>query len=462
MDIVHVAAEMAPFAKVGGLGDVLHGLSKAQVKQGHRVRVFLPKYDVIDFGALADLQVLEAQILIQEKQVSISNTLWSAKYDGIDLILVETHHPKEYFERGRIYGEKDDSQRFIFFSKVVSTYLERETSDIVHLHDWHTAACALFLEKKRTNIYTIHNMEYQGECSPSDLRDLGLAFEDAEICDPANTDQLNLLRAAIKKSQAITTVSPTYMQEILTPDCGCGLHKELQKNKKKLHGILNGIDTDYWNPETDPLLIEKYNLQNHEAAKKINKAHIQKHLNLPPSPAPLIACITRLVPQKGPDLIHFGIEKTLELGGQFVLLGSCASEETKKEFELFTSNPNVHLHFDLDEPLAHLLYAGADFVLMPSIFEPCGLTQMIALRYGTVPLVRATGGLKDTVIDGENGFTFDPPDNRGVSEVLEKGFKSFQSTDFQKLIEKGMQADLSWEASASAYLTLYQKLIKTV
>ncbi len=241
MDIVHVAAEMAPFAKVGGLGDVLHGLSKAQAKQGHRVRVFLPKYDIIDYGDLTELQVLEEQIPVQEKQVTISNTLWSAKYDNIDLILVETHHPKKYFERGGIYGEKDDAQRFIFFSKVVSTYLEREKSDIIHLHDWHAAASALFLEKKRTNVYTIHNMEYQGECVPSDLRDLGLVFEDAEICNPANTDQLNLLKAAIKKSQAITTVSPTYMQEILTPECGCGLDKVLLKNKKKLHGILNGI-----------------------------------------------------------------------------------------------------------------------------------------------------------------------------------------------------------------------------
>ncbi len=455
MDIVHVASEFAPIAKVGGLADVISGLSKALAKKGHRVTIFLPKYDCLDDSLIEDLQVLQKSFPIEESGVLIQNTLWSAKYDGIDLILVEAHHPRDYFKRGKIYGEEDDSDRFLFFCKVASTYLSKHLPDVVHLHDWPTSSCSLFLKNSVRTVFTIHNLHHQGRCAPFNLERIGLAYEEDEMRDTQYDEAINLLRGAISSSNVITTVSPTYMKEILTPDCGCGLHEDLQKNKKKLKGILNGIDTDYWNPETDSFLVEKYNLETQKAGKKANKRKIQKHLGLPAEDLPLVTAITRLAPQKGPDLISYGINKTIELGGQFVLLGSTHDPDMRKEFQELADHPNIAICLDFDDALSHQLYAASDMLLMPSIFEPCGLAQMIALRYGSIPLVRATGGLKDTIFDGKNGFTFSIPDNKGVAEVLEKGFTAYKTEEWDTLISAGMQANLSWDASVDQYLEIY-------
>lgn len=455
MDIVHVASELAPIAKVGGLADVISGLSKALAKKGHRVTIILPKYDCLDYHLIEDLQVLQKNLPIQENGITIQNTLWSAKYDSLELILIEAHHPRAYFEREKIYGEEDDNDRFLFFCKVASTYLAKHPPKVVHLHDWPSAGCALFLKNTIRTVFTIHNLQHQGRCAPSNLERLGLSYEEDEMRDREYDESVNLLRGAIYKSDVITVVSPTYMKEILTPEYGCGLHEDLIRNKKKMRGILNGLDTNYWNPETDKFLVEKYNLESREQGKKANKRHLQKHLMLLESDQPLVIAVTRLVPQKGPDLIHFGIEKTLELGGQFALLGTTNDPNLRAEFQELSAHPNVAIRLDYDEPLSHMLYGASDMFLMPSIFEPCGLSQMIALRYGSVPLVRATGGLKDTVFEGKNGFTFDIPDNKGVAEVLEKGFAAYQTEEWQKLTSTGMQANLSWDASADAYLKSY-------
>lgn len=451
MDIVHIASELAPIAKVGGLGDVIYGLAKAQAKKGHKVRIFLPKYDCLDYSALENLTKL-SDLSVQESGHSINNTLWSARFHGLELILIEPHHPRGYFHRGKIYGEKDDNDRFLYFCKVASAALETQSTDVVHLHDWPTAACSLFRKDGAKIVFTIHNMQHQGICAPFNLQRLGVTVNEEELRDPQYPDAINLLKGAIHYSDVITTVSPTYAKEILTSESGFGLEEYLVKHKKKLVGILNGIDTEYWNPETDPHLVQNYNLESYGTGKKENKRYVQSQLNLTQDETkPLVVAVTRLVPQKGPDLILYGIEKTLALGGQFALLGTTRDPEMERQFKEIKPHPDLAIRLDYNESLSHLLYAASDLFLMPSIFEPCGLSQMIALRYGSVPVVRATGGLKDTIFDGENGFTFTTPDNTAVSSVLKRAFDQFK-----ELIEEGMSTDLSWEASAEKYLKLYE------
>ena len=455
MDIVHVASELAPIAKVGGLGDVLFGLSKALVKKGHCVCVILPKYDLLKTDGLQKLEIKQKDFIVEEGGQKIAVTLWSARFEGIDLVLIEDHHPKHYFSRGKIYSEEDDVNRFLFLSKAASLYIEQNKPDVVHLHDWPTAACTLFLKGKVKTVYTIHNLEYQGICAPDHCASLSLPYDPQYLSDPNELEACNLMRGAIYAADVLTTVSPSYAQEMLTPEFGCSLESDLLAHKKHLKGILNGIDTDYWNPQTDPLLTKTYSKETVSEGKKTNKQEVQKRFHLKPD-KPLVVSITRLASQKGPDLIEYGIQKTLELGGQFVLLGSAADPDTQAQFEALRSLEGVVIHLEYDESLSHLLFAASDMLLMPSIFEPCGLTQMIAMRYGTVPLVRATGGLKDTVQEGINGFTFDIPDNKGVATVLEKGFAALANSEWATLIHNGMEADWSWGVSAEKYLEVYK------
>jgi len=457
MDIVHIASEMAPIAKVGGLGDVIYGLSKSLVKKGHRVQVFLPKYDCIDYELVQDLKILHKELLVEEGKHQIANTLWSSTLEGLELIFVEPNHPGAYFERGCIYGQQDDNDRFLFFCKVCATFLAQDSPKIVHLHDWPAAGAVLFLQSPLKTIFTIHNLQHQGRCAVFNLERLGIEIEDEKLRDHENGDDLNLMRGALAKSDVITTVSPTYRDEILTSEYGCGLEKDLFLYKKKLKGILNGIDTEYWNPETDRFLSETFTMETYPEGKRSNKVFVQRHLSLPPSPEkPLVTAITRLTSQKGPDLIYYGIEKTLEIGGQFALLGSPPDEEMRDLFIEWNAHHDVAIRLDFDEALSHQLYAGADMLLMPSIFEPCGLAQMIAMRYGTVPLVRSTGGLKDTVKDEENGFSFDIPDNKGVASVLERAFETYRTENWDPLVKRAGACDFSWDVSAEKYIEIYE------
>lgn len=457
MDIVHIASEFAPIAKVGGLGDVTHGLCKALVKQGHRVTLFLPKYSSIDFQQVENLQIVKKEFAITEKKAQIFTTFWSGTYEGIALIFVEPHHPKAYFEREGIYGEEDDNERFLFFCKVSARYLDNNPPDVIHLHDWMTAAAALFLKNGAKKIFTIHNLQHQGRCAPNNLKNLGIEIEEEILSDYQYGESLNLMRGAFAKCDVITTVSPSYREEILTQEYGQGLERDLVKYRKKLKGILNGIDPEYWNPEQDRFLPTPYSIEEVTKGKAANKAYVQKHLSLSQNPEkPLVIAITRLVWQKGPDLILFGIEKTLELGGQFALLGTIFEPDLIESFAPYKDHPDVAIRLDYDEPLSHALYGAGDMLLMPSIFEPCGLAQMIAMHYGTLPLVRKTGGLRDTVHEEENGFLFEVPDNKGVASVLERAFASFGTEKWQEMIQRAMRSDFSWEKSAAKYLELYQ------
>jgi starch synthase len=496
MHIIHVASELNPIAKVGGLADVVYGLSKQLVKSGHSVEIILPKYDTIDYNILKKLKVEFRELWSYEGPYLFNNTFWSAELENLKIILLETHHPNYYYNRGVIYGCADDNDRFIYFARATMEYLYKsgKRPDILHLHDWPTAIMAPLYKEMYIPlglhiggiVLTIHNLEHQGKCAPFNLTKAGLQGENYltpdTMQDPYIKQNINLLKGGIIYADAITTVSPTYEQEIKTTAGGCGLDKTLNKYSSKIKGILNGIDEDFWNPAIDSHLIETFETHKHDSVEKMqavlnakekNRNQIRMQHGLRLENTPLVISITRLVPQKGPELIRHAILRTLEKEGQFILLGSAPDPDTYNHFiEIKNSHPKRHnlvLCFDKDEAFAHLLFAAADMIIVPSLFEPCGLTQMIALRYGTVPIVRATGGLSDTVFDIDtsdrprnkrNGYTFNFPDAEGVNWALDRALKCFEE-DKQKwhtLMQQGMNYDFSWAHETPAYISIYKKI----
>lgn len=483
MYIVHLTSELAPLAKVGGLGDVTTGLSKALTAEGEEVEVILPFYDHIDRKKLKNLQVVFENLVFHENV----NTLYSAEVEGVKTLLIAPEN--NFFKRGRIYGEEDDTLRFLYFTSVALEYLLKATKpiDALHLHDWLTALAApLYYEKYqalglrvRGIMTSIHNMKYQGICSTEHFSRVGLNpdlfLKEDKLQDPTHPDKLNLLKGGLVYSDSLTTVSPSYAEEIKGEE-GFGLGPLIQKNGGKLRGILNGIDTLYWNPETDPFLKKNYpakllSLDELQDDKRANRKGLDKMLQMDYDPNPLFTCITRLAEQKGPQLIRFGLEYVLKKGGQFILLASTPEENLKNEFyalaEEYQDNPHVHFHFVFDEELAHLTYAAADCILVPSLFEPCGLTQMIALRYGTIPIVHKVGGLKDTIFDIEhedqplsmrNGYTFDFPSNDSLRWSIDRAFEHLRNDPkkWERMLKNGFSHDWSWKKSALEYLEIYR------
>jgi starch synthase len=495
MYIVQIVTEICPVARVGGLADVIYGLSKELSKQGHKVEIILPKYDCLHYGELKNLRVEHREIWSFERMHHYNNTIWSADVDGLKLLLIEPHHPQYYFGRGVIYGCHDDVDRFAYFSRTALEFLFKadKQPDAIHVHDWPTALVPVLYKdmyrplgyKAGGIVLTIHNMEHQGRCQPFNLSRIGLRgdsyLDPDKMQDPYAPGLLNLLKGGIEYADKITTVSPTYEKEIQTPEGGFGLEDVLIKNRKKLKGILNGIDEDFWNPEKDPHLIQKYSTYSLDKnkfpsilrAKKENRRLLCTHLGIKETEAPLIASVSRLVPQKSPGLIKYALERTLKKGGQFILLGTTLIKSIHKEFEALREeleqNENVAILIDKDEALAHQIFAAADMFIIPSLFEPCGLTQLIALRYGTVPIARLTGGLADTVFDIDtssrkleerNGFTFDFPDRKGVDWALSRALECFkhEPQKWQSLILNGTRQDFSWKHSVSEYLSFYQEL----
>lgn len=495
MYIVHIATELAPVAKVGGLGDVIYGLGKELAKQGHIVEIVLPKYDCMHFEDLKNLKVEHRELWSFDGPYRFNNTVWSANVDGLKLLLIEPHHPQYYFSRGVIYGCHDDIDRFTYFSRVAMEYLFKtgKQPDAIHVHDWPTAIVPVLYKdvyrpldyKAGGVVLTIHNMEHQGKCQPNNLSRVGLRGDSYLVAekmqDPFALGLVNLLKGGIEYADSVTTVSPNYEKEIQTAEGGFGLQDVLVKHRKKLKGILNGIDEDFWNPEKDSYLVNKYpthGISNDKLSlvlegKKENKRYLRTHLRLKETNAPIVACVTRLVPQKSPGLIKHALKRTLEKGGQFILLGSTSMNQVFEEFQTLQrdlkDNPNVAILMDKDEALAHLIFAAADMFMIPSLFEPCGLTQLIALRYGTIPIARLTGGLTDTVFDIDtskrsaqerNGFTFDFPDIQGVDWALLRALDCFKKEPqkWQSLMLNGMRQDFSWKHSAPEYLALYRDL----
>jgi starch synthase len=491
MRIVQLAAEFAPIAKAGGLGDVILGLSRELGAQHNNVEVVIPKYSFIDPQKLQQLKVEVPDYRCPERGQTISNAVWSAVVEDCPLRMIEARHPSGYFHRDKIYGCPDDVARFLYFSRAALEYLKlrQEPIDILHIHEWHTAACAVLLQRFlakeisiRAVVFTIHNLEYQGKCGPHDLDAIGLdgisclSTNQLQDPNPQFPQTINLMKGGIVSATAVNTVSPAYAKEILSPEQGLGLSPFLEK--ANLFGILNGIDTRTWDPATDPCLIARYSasdpLTKINSAKQANKKFLQNHYCLRCTDRPLFGSITRLTPQKGTDMIQQSIQKTIEMGGAFVLLASTPVPEIHQQFEKlreeYHNNPHVLLQYEYNEELAHQLYGALDFIMIPSISEPCGLTQLIALRYGVMPIVRSTGGLKDTIFDCEdkkipiemrNGFVFYEPTPTAINQTLLRAFNLYRSEKaaYQALIHKSMKGDYSWQKPAHEYLKLYRKVM---
>ncbi|XP_064936591.1 probable starch synthase 4, chloroplastic/amyloplastic isoform X4 [Musa acuminata AAA Group] len=489
MHIIHIAAEMAPVAKVGGLGDVISGLGKALQRKGHVVEIVLPKYDCMQYDLITDMKALDVVVESYFDGQLFRNKIWVGIIEGLPVYFIEPHHPAKFFWRGKYYGEYDDFKRFSFFSRaaVELLYQAGKKPDIIHCHDWQTAFVAplywdIYAAKGFNSAricFTCHNFEYQGTAPASELASCGLDVHQLNrpdrMRDHSADDKVNTVKGAIVFSNIVTTVSPTYSQEVRTVEGGRGLHETLKSHSKKFIGILNGIDTDAWNPSTDNYISVHYSADDLQG-KAENKDAIRKCLKLSRSEGsqPLVGCITRLVPQKGVHLIRHAIYCALELGGQFVLLGSSPVPHIQREFEdianHFQSHSHVRLLLKYDDALSHLIYAASDMFIIPSMFEPCGLTQMIAMRYGSVPIVRKTGGLNDSVFDVDdntipeqyqNGFTFVAPDEQGLSSAMERAFQHYirSPESWQQLVQKDMRLDFSWDSSASQYEELYERSV---
>ncbi|CAD6333083.1 unnamed protein product [Miscanthus lutarioriparius] len=485
LHIVHIAAEMAPVAKVGGLADVISGLGKALQKKGHLVEIILPKYDCMQHNQINNLKVLDVVVKSYFEGNMFANKIWTGTVEGLPVYFIEPQHPGKFFWRAQYYGEHDDFKRFSYFSRVALEllYQSGKKVDIIHCHDWQTAFVAPLYWDVYANLgfnsaricFTCHNFEYQGVAPAQDLAYCGLDVDHLDRPDRMRDNshgRINVVKGAIVYSNIVTTVSPTYAQEVRS-EGGRGLQDTLKVHSKKFVGILNGIDTDTWNPSTDRFLKVQYSA-NDLYGKSANKAALRKQLKLSSTHAsqPLVGCITRLVPQKGVHLIRHAIYKTAELGGQFVLLGSSPVQHIQREFDgiadQFQNNNNIRLLLKYDDALSHMIFAASDMFIIPSMFEPCGLTQMISMRYGSVPVVRRTGGLNDSVFDFDdetipmelrNGFTFLKADEQGFDSALERAFNYYHRKPevWKQLVQKDMKIDFSWDTSASQYEEIYQR-----
>ncbi|CAI7753256.1 unnamed protein product [Closterium sp. NIES-53] len=489
LHVVHIAAEMAPVAKVGGLADVVTGLSRALQQRGHLVEVVLPKYDCMDYSRIQDLKHVPVEFSCYFDAQQHPCKIWRGIVEGLPVYFLEPQHPARLFWRGAFYGCSDDFRRFSFFCRAALEFLAAsgKRPDIIHTHDWQTALVAplyhdVFMPRGFTSArlaFTCHNMEYQGTDAPPALAACGLdpaRHNTADgMRDPNAGNRINVLKGGIVYSDMVTTVSPTYAMEVRGPEYGRGLQGVLQQHAGKFRGVLNGIDNVAWDPSTDPLLHQHYSAQDAvQGGKAANKAHLRALLGLSDQGSdahkPLVVCVTRLVPQKGVHLIRHAIFRARERGAQFVLLGSSPVPDIQRDFEgiaaQMAGSGDVRLVLKYDENLSHLLFAAADLAIIPSIFEPCGLTQLIAMRYGAIPLVRRTGGLADSVfdvdddsvpMDSRNGFCFTKADVQSFNGAFDRAISSYYERHewWQELVVRTMSMDFGWGQSSEQYEELY-------
>ena len=485
--IIHIAAEIAPIAKVGGLADVVAGLSKELTAQGHAVEIIIPKYDCLDYSAVTDLHVIYPNLYSYYKGIWIRNTVWRCSLNDLSVLMIEPHNDTHFFGRGSYYDCPDNMERFTYFSRAVLEFLLKSNRhpDVLHSHDWSTGLIPVLYHEIykglglniKKNIFTIHNLSHQGLSEGWIIDALGLSSSHLRHFDRLQDETfphlLNILKGAIVYADNCTTVSPSYAEEIQTVEGGCGLNRLLNFYSYKLVGILNGIDYSYWNPEIDPLISHQYSPANKDLFfknKALCKEYLKKRLNLMEGNKPLIGIVSRLVHQKGLDLIVQALHRTVDRGGQFILMGSSPDtpwtlERFKHLQESMLPTHQVHIELKHNESLAHQIFAGCDAFIIPSLFEPCGLTQQISLKYGTLPIARRTGGLADTVFDIDtapdqkisNGFTFDHPTIEGVNWGIDRALKTFINKNllWRKLMLKAATLDLSWHIPASHYLQLY-------
>jgi len=478
LNILFASSEVVPYAKTGGLADVAGALPKALAKLGHNVIVVMPRYYGID---RSKLEFIDAPLCIS---MGLMGEFWAGVYKAYlpdsDVAIYFIDY-EEFFGRSELYVDEngfsyfDNDLRFIFFSKValeLSKRLEFKP-DIVHSNDWHTAIQPLLLKsryafdetfKETASLLTIHNLQHQGHFHKGIVDVMEVGWEHFNPHELEAMDGVNLLKGGIFHADVVTTVSQKYAQEIQTPTFGFGLDGHICAHSHKLYGVLNGVDYDEWSPSVDPFIAKQYDI-NDMSGKAVCKKDLQKHFNLPiQDDIPLIGFVGRLVEQKGIGLIAGVIEGLMHLDIQMVMLG--AGEKWAEGFfsDIAKRYPKKFAcYIGYSNELAHKIEAGSDLFLMPSLFEPCGLNQIYSLRYGTLPIVRATGGLDDTIHNYDpatkegNGFKFYDATTEALFHTVKWAVETYryEPNSYQLMQRRAMQARFDWEKSAKAYEELY-------
>ncbi len=469
MNILFAASEAVPFAASGGLADVIGSLPAAIRSKGHDCRVVIPLYKSMRPELRAQLTFLTnitVDVSWRKQYCGIFTAIWN----GVTYYFIDNEY---YFGREGLYGFYDDCERFVFFSRAVLEMLRYIdfAPDIINENDWQTALIPVFYQvfykyqqgyQNIRHVFTIHNIQYQGCYGREVLNEvMGIPLYHMGILEYDGA--INMMKGAIETADKITTVSPSYAWEILDPWYSHGLDRILVNKQYKLCGILNGIDTELYNPAKDMLIAKKFSASR-PAGKKVCKEALLSELALQEGNEPVIGIVTRFVSHKGIDLIRYVFEDIVGLGYKFAILGS--GEKVYEDFfsEMqwrYPDKVSVTLGFQPD--LARKIYAGADMFLMPSQSEPCGLAQMISMRYGTIPIVRETGGLRDSVKDdGDkdgNGFTFKTYNAHDMLDACRRAKETYDvHEEWSKLVKRALSTDFSWERSADSYIGLYKEL----
>lgn len=486
MKILLASSEAVPFAKTGGLADVCGALPIELARLGHEPVLILPAYRHARYAGVP-ITPLGIDFIVPIGSKTVTGHLLASKLPESDVpvYLVQQDY---YFDRDELYRSNgkdynDNCERFVFFSRAVleAIRLLELQVDVIHTNDWQTGLIPAYLKieyrslpryQQIATVFTIHNMAYQGQFWHWDMLLTGLDWKYFNWHQMEFYGKLNLLKTGLVFADWLTTVSPRYAQEIQTSAFGCGLEGVLQHRRNSLSGILNGIDESEWNPATDPMIAANYHGNTVGEGKPLCKAALQAELGLPQRPdAPLVGFVGRLADQKGIDLIAKTIPEWTAAGDvQWVILGTGEPVYHQLFKNLAQRYPrNVAVRLEFSDLLAHRIESGADIFLMPSRYEPCGLNQMYSLRYGTVPVVRETGGLADTIVDATpqalaagtaNGFSFREDNPLALSETLARAVDCYRRPDvWSKLVATGMQQDWSWARSARQYVKLYQQTV---
>ena len=474
MNVLFISTEAEPFAKSGGLGDVIGSLPRELKKQGIDARVMLPLYKGISHKYQSQMKLITNFNVMLSWRTQYCG-VFEMEYEGVTFYFLDN---EQYFDREAYYGYYDDGERFAYYSKAALEAISKleYTPEILHCSEWQTALVPVYLKTHYKSepfynglktVFTIHNIEYQGQYDQGILHDvLGITEADRSILDFNGT--INFMKGAIVTCDRLTTVSNSYAEEITYSYFGKGLESIIKENNYKLVGILNGIDTKLYNPAKDPCIATKYS-KNTPEKKKNNKEALQNSLGLElNAETPVIAMIGRLAEHKGIDLVISVFDEIMREKVQFVLLGTGESKYEEffhKKAAEYPGRMSVSTKFSAQ--LANQIYAGADLFLMPSISEPCGLAQMISLRYGTIPIVRATGGLKDSIVpfDPEtgmgNGFTFLTVNAQDMVGAIKRAIQLYWDKEqWAILVKNGLSADFSWKASSKEYIKLYKEILK--
>ena len=485
--VVLAGSEAVPFSKTGGLADVITALGLALDSMGHDVTIIIPDYRLVRELSKRPLPMitdtgLRFSISMGGKAMR-GSVNWTVLPDSqVRVLLVRQD---DYYDRPQLYmengqGYEDNCARFCFFSRAVMEVCRQMVlrPDVVHCNDWQTGLIPALLHSRYVNlpgfenaasVYTLHNMAFQGSYWHHDMPLTGMEWRYFNMHHMEFWGDINLLKTGIMFSDQVTTVSPTYAREICTPEGSYGLHDILRHRQNDLTGILNGIDTNEWNPSSDPLLPANYTFETIDDGKQACRKYLQERMGLPTrSNGPLIGMVSRMSDQKGFDIISAAADRVLSHDLQMVFLGTGDPHFENHLQNLSARYPEkVAVHVGFDESLAHQIEAGSDIFLMPSRFEPCGLNQMYSLRYGTVPVVRRVGGLADSVVDtteetlkagSATGFVFDDYSGDALAETIDRAVEHFSQQEvWKQIVKAGMSADWSWSRSAAHYCDVYRK-----